>query len=221
MLNNAWPEMIWHLYDYYFNQGGSYFATKKACESIHIQYNYNTRSINIVNSMYTVIPPPLIATAQVFSVAGTKLYDRSVNVNSPIPSDGVVKGILVLPGSIPGTGPTYFVHLALANSTGVVSRNTYWLSSSADVLDYSKSTFYNTPCTSFADFTLLEQLPPVTLSTTMNVATKDPKIIATVAVQNPTKSIAFFIRLRIVKLSDGMDVFACYLVRQYVLFNAT
>ena len=32
MLNNAWPSMIWHLYDYYLRPGGGYFGTKKACE---------------------------------------------------------------------------------------------------------------------------------------------------------------------------------------------
>ena len=29
MLNNAWPSMIWHLYDYYLRPGGSYFGTQE------------------------------------------------------------------------------------------------------------------------------------------------------------------------------------------------
>ncbi len=29
MLNNAWPSMIWHLYDYYLEAGGGYYGTKK------------------------------------------------------------------------------------------------------------------------------------------------------------------------------------------------
>jgi len=33
MLNNAWPSMIWHLYDYYLRPGGSYFGTKKGCDT--------------------------------------------------------------------------------------------------------------------------------------------------------------------------------------------
>jgi exo-1,4-beta-D-glucosaminidase len=32
MLNNAWPSMIWHLYDYFLRPGGGYYGTKKACE---------------------------------------------------------------------------------------------------------------------------------------------------------------------------------------------
>ena len=30
MLNNAWPGIIWHLYDYYLLPGGGYFGAKMA-----------------------------------------------------------------------------------------------------------------------------------------------------------------------------------------------
>ena len=39
MLNNAWPSLIWHLYDYYLQPAGGYFGTKKACEAVHVQYS--------------------------------------------------------------------------------------------------------------------------------------------------------------------------------------
>jgi len=206
MLNNPWPEMIWHLYDYYFNQGGSYFATKKACENLHIQLNYNTKSVAIVNSLYTEFPAQLNASAFVYSVDGSVLYHKSVIVPSAVPADGVVTDVIVLPSSIPGIDPVYFVHLLLQNNDGVLSRNTYWLSTTADELDYSKSTFYNTPCTSYANFQALQKLPSVTLNINMKVAVNNRIIVATVSVQNPSNHIAFFIRLRIVKSSDGMDI---------------
>ena len=41
MLNNPWPSMIWHLFDYYYEPTAAYFAVKKANEPIHIQYDYN------------------------------------------------------------------------------------------------------------------------------------------------------------------------------------
>ena len=39
MLNNAWPSLIWHLYDYFLMPAGGYFGTKKACEPVHAQYS--------------------------------------------------------------------------------------------------------------------------------------------------------------------------------------
>ena len=41
MLNNAWPSLIWHLYDYYLVPAGGYFGTKKAQEIVHVQYDYD------------------------------------------------------------------------------------------------------------------------------------------------------------------------------------
>src|SRR2546427_10320426 len=45
MLNNAWPSLIWHLYDYYLKPAGGYFGTKKACEPVHPQYSYDDKSV--------------------------------------------------------------------------------------------------------------------------------------------------------------------------------
>ena len=50
MQNNAWPGMIWHLYDYYLRPGGSYFGAKKAGEPLHVQFAYDDRSVVVVNS---------------------------------------------------------------------------------------------------------------------------------------------------------------------------
>ncbi len=50
MLNNAWPSLIWHLYDYYLVPGGGYYGAKKANEPLHIQYAYDQRAAVVVNS---------------------------------------------------------------------------------------------------------------------------------------------------------------------------
>ena len=49
MLNNAWPSLHWHLYDYFLNPAGAYFGAKIANEPVHIQYSYDTRAIMLVN----------------------------------------------------------------------------------------------------------------------------------------------------------------------------
>ena len=68
MLNNAWPSMIWHLYDYYLDADAGYFATKKACEPLHIQYSYDDRSIVVVNSTYQPVEG-LHASLHVYNLA--------------------------------------------------------------------------------------------------------------------------------------------------------
>ncbi len=49
MLNNAWPSIIWNLYDYYLVPSGAYFGSKKACEPLHVQYSYDDNSVAVVN----------------------------------------------------------------------------------------------------------------------------------------------------------------------------
>ena len=52
MLDNAWPSLIWHLYDYYLVPTAGYFGTKKACEPVHIQYSNDDNSVTVINSTY-------------------------------------------------------------------------------------------------------------------------------------------------------------------------
>lgn len=52
MLNNAWPSVVWHLYDYFLQPAGGYFGAKKALESLHVQYSYDDRSVVVVNNLY-------------------------------------------------------------------------------------------------------------------------------------------------------------------------
>ena len=49
MLNNGWPSLIWHLYDYYLVPAGGYYGTKKANEPMHVLYSYNDRSVAVVS----------------------------------------------------------------------------------------------------------------------------------------------------------------------------
>ena len=44
MLNNAWPSLHWHLYDYFLNPAGAYFGARGADEPVHIQYSYDTHA---------------------------------------------------------------------------------------------------------------------------------------------------------------------------------
>ncbi len=56
MLNNSWPSLIWHLYDYYLVPAGGYFGTKKAMEPVHVQYGYDDHSVAVVNDTRNAVP---------------------------------------------------------------------------------------------------------------------------------------------------------------------
>jgi exo-1,4-beta-D-glucosaminidase len=202
MLNNAWPSMIWHLYDYYLMPGGGYFGTKKACEPIHVQYSYADKSVLAVNTTQRPLRD-LKLTAQVYDINLAAKFSKVLQLDLPADSNSTA---FVIP-QIQDLSATYFLRLLLEDSNGqAVSSNFYWLSTKDDVLDWQKSTWYYTPTSSYADMTQLQKLPPVKLVLSSRAVRKDGNEIAHIRVSNPSRSMAFFIQLQIKQGHTERDV---------------
>ena len=193
MLNNAWPSLIWHLYDYYLMPAGGYFGTKKACEPIHVQYSYDDKSVVAVNT--TQQPQPkLKLTAQVFDLNLAEKFSKVTEMDLPADSNSKAFSI----PQIKDLSTTYFLKLMLQNSTGqIVSSNFYWLSTTDDVLDKTKTKWYYTPVSSYADMTQLEKLPPVKLAVAGRAVRRGGEETAHVSLSNPSHNLAFFVHLQI------------------------
>jgi exo-1,4-beta-D-glucosaminidase len=191
MLNNAWPSLIWHLYDWYLRPGGGYFGAKTACEPLHIQYSYDDRSIVIVNSYFQPFSG-LKATAKVYNIDLAQKFSSETVANVPENSSRPLFGL----PEIPGLSSTYFVNLLLADKSGkTVSRNFYWLSTAPETLDWDKSTWYVTPTKTFADYSALNTLPVLDL----NVMARTEGPVTTVTVTNPGKALAFAVHLKVTR----------------------
>jgi exo-1,4-beta-D-glucosaminidase len=202
MLNNAWPSLIWHLYDYYLMPGGGYYGTKKACEPVHAQYSYDDKSVLAVN---TTLQPQrnLKLTAQVYDLNLAEKFSKTAVFD--LEADSNFKPFVI--PQIDGLSTTYFLKLTLRGAGArTLSSNFYWLSTRDDVLDPKKAEWYYTPVSSYADMTQLEKLPPVALSVSGYAERRGQDEIAHVTVSNPTRSLAFFIRLQIKKSNNGADV---------------
>ncbi len=202
MLNNAWPSMIWHLYDYYLRPGGGFYGTQRACEPLHIQYSYDDQSIVVVNSLRTAFKG-YHASARILNLDMTEKYSRQTTVD--IDPDSV-STLFALPRRS-GLSTTYFVRLELAKPNGeVVSRNFYWLSTHPDVSDFSRSTWFYTPIESYADMTGLRRLPEVELKFSSTHQQSNGKAVDLVSVENPSKSLAFFVHLSVRQGKEGAEV---------------
>src|SRR5438132_1069907 len=195
MLNNAWPSIIWHLYDFYLRPGGGYFGAKRAMEQLHPLYGYDDRSVWVVSSQYQNAKG-LKLTTKVLNLDMTEKYSHQDAVDAT--ADSTTK-ILTLP-DIGGLSPTYFLVLRLEDQNGkVIGSNFYWLSTSAEKIDWEKSNWYTTPTASYADFTALSQLPKVKLKVADRTERKGADPNTHVLVEHPSKSLAFFVRLKVNK----------------------
>jgi exo-1,4-beta-D-glucosaminidase len=202
MLNNAWPSMIWHLYDYYLRPGGGYFGAKKSMEALHPVYGYDDHSVWLVSSQYEDVKG-LKLTAKVLNLDMSEKFSKDVSLDAAADSTNKV---LTLP-DIDGLSPTYFLVLRLQDSSGkLAGSNFYWLSSKTETLDWEKSNWYTTPTASYADYTALAQLPKVKLSVADHTEHKGEEAITHVWMENPSKSLAFFVRLKVNKGKSGDEI---------------
>jgi exo-1,4-beta-D-glucosaminidase len=203
MLNNAWPSLIWHLYDYYLVPAGGYFGTKKATEIVHVQYSYDDDSIAVVNGSYEAING-LKVTAKLINIDGKEVDSRDGSLD--VAADTAKKALdLRKPANL---STTYFLKLYLRDGSGkLISDNFYWLSTKLDTLDWSKrkDTVY-TPQKDFADLTGLNSLPQVRLELSSSVHQDHDKGTVSVQLKNPSASVAFQVHLRITKGKGGDDV---------------
>jgi exo-1,4-beta-D-glucosaminidase len=202
MLNNAWPSLIWHLYDYYLRPGGGYFGAKKANEPVHVQYSYDDRSVVALNGTGRPLAGLTVA-ARVFNLDLAEQFSEERRVD--LAADGSVRAFAI--PELPARSSTYFVDLRLSSAGGqLLSSNLYWLSTKPDELDWPKSTWFTTPARALADFTALRRLPAVTVKTSTRFVRRDAEEDARVTVSNPGPGLAFFIRLQVTKGAGGEEI---------------
>jgi exo-1,4-beta-D-glucosaminidase len=203
MLNNAWPSLIWHLYDYYLVPAGGYFGTKKACEVVHVQYSYDDNSVAVVNGTYGSLPGMKV-NAKIYSLDAAEKASRDATLD--LPPDSSVRGF-ELP-NVDDLAQTYFLRLLLHDHEGkLVSDNFYWLSRKPDLLAWEKrkDTVY-TPQSQFGDLTGLNSLPPISVDATASLKTEGGEGAVQVTVRNPSKSVAFMVHLRLTRGKNGEEI---------------
>jgi exo-1,4-beta-D-glucosaminidase len=212
MLNNSWPSLIWHLYDYYLVPAGGYFGTKKAMEPVHVQYGYDDQTVAVVNETQNALPRVKVS-ATLYNLDATLAATHGGTLDlAPDSSTKVFD--LPLPDNI---STTYFLKLQLHDARGkLLSDNFYWLSTKTDTLDWAKrkDTVY-TPQKEFADLTGLNSLPQVTLSASAVTKSAAGKDTMTVTVKNTSTSVAFMAHLRLTRGPGGDDLVPIFWSENY------
>jgi len=203
MLNNAWPSLIWHLYDYYLVPAGGYFGTKKACEPVHIQYSYDDNSVNVVNSTYEALNGMKV-TAKIYNIHAKEKAAKDIKLD--IAADSSTKAFnLPTPE---GLSTTYFLKLELHDAAGKrIDDNFYWLSTKPDTLDWAgRSDTIYTPQKDFGDLTGLSALPQAKVTIAKSTRVTGSEHWMTVSVTNNGSGVAFMIHPRLTRGKGGDDV---------------
>jgi exo-1,4-beta-D-glucosaminidase len=219
MLNSAWPNLHWQLFDYYLSPMGAYFGSKVGTRQEHVAYDYESKSVWLINHSLQTEGQRQI-TIDLINTDGKKISGAKVKTRtSPISS----KEVQTVSG-IDKIKDVAFLRLALYEVMGkgkqeLLSRNVYWLSPKPDALDWSKSNWYYTPVTDYANFTKLEHMAPAKVKASLR-ENKSPQVkngwsFAQVLLENKSKVPAVFLRLNAIR-TDGTEITPVYWSDNYV-----
>jgi hypothetical protein len=189
MSHPAWPSLTWQTYDYYLEPTAAYFACKKACEPLHIQWNPLSDSIEVVNYC---IPDGsgLTASIQVLNAEGAVKFKTEATVDCP--QDSMIR-VFKFPKPA-GSTDVYFVKLELKKDNKIISENMYLRGASPD------------SSWGLGDLKSLLNLPKVRLVSGTKISRQKDKWLLTTVLTNHSKSPAFNIRLKVIGVKSGKRI---------------
>lgn len=183
-LNSCWPTTIWQIYDWYLNTNAAYYYTKKACEPIHVQLN-DDHSVYVINTLKEPINGLKVVT-EVYAINMDLAWSNKQTIQMGSDSYKEVLENILEPS--PRQGVPYFVRLKLIDKDGkMLSENFYWLSASND-------------------YTKLQGLLPVELNVETELDKRGKENVVNLRLKNPSDNLAFFVKLNIIKGSQGEEV---------------
>ncbi len=194
MSHPAWPSFVWQTYDYYLEPTASYFASKKASEPLHIQWNPLSDSVEVVNYSGGSAKG-LTATAEVINIDGKIAWTKQVTLDST--EDSVASPLKIEFGT--GLSATHFVRLKLTRSAQVVSENAYWRGTTPD------------------DFKAIRALPQVKLDVVTKSELTGGVWHAVTTLRNPSQAPALMVRMKPVGETSGQRLLPAMISDSYLI----
>jgi exo-1,4-beta-D-glucosaminidase len=194
--------MIWHLYDYNLDAGAGYFAAKKACEPLHIQYSYDDISIAVVNSTYAPAAK-LHAGVRVYNLTGKEIFSANTFIDAAADSS---QRVFSIPEKFyQGSDRILFIDLTLADASGtILSRNFYWVPTTLTTFDWAKTDNTHTPAARHEDLTALTSLLPSKVTARSQIETTPRGRELRLHLDNSSVELAFQISAALRTPSGGL-----------------
>jgi len=197
MSHPAWPSMVWQLYSSDFDTNASYFAAKKACEPVHVQWDLVDDAISVVNTTYDAFPGATVK-AVIYGLDASVL--KTIEQTIDLDTSSLLKPAKVEWAEFT-THPVQFLKLELRDKTGkLLSENFYWQSNRAKP----------------EDLRALETLPAVKLDGRVSNNRNGTETVTTVELANTDKNVALMTHLTLRNAADGTRVLPAYASDNYV-----
>jgi len=199
-MNKGWPSLLWFLWNNDGDQAGSYFGGQEANRPLHALYALDNGTVTLDNLSNTT-QSGLSVESKVYNLSGTVTDDQTAS-SITLTSQQVMNSVLTPKVPTTPAGTTYFVELQLKHNGTLIDRNVYWLSTTKDATNWSKS--LDKPAgviSTYANLTGLNSLatiPSSSVSVTASTVTQSGPDGAdratTVTITNNSGAVAFLLR---------------------------
>lgn len=182
------------MWDWTLEPTASLYHTMHALEPVHVQFDYLTNTVSVVND-YNYAINDLTVEARIYTLDSKLVSKESAKVS--LPADGVANDVATLqfPKDIT---QVHFIHLSLQDKSGkVLSENFYWRSNDA----YKGKKTITGPCTS--GFETLADMPTTTPKVSVKTKQSGDKTMLVVTLKNTSKKISFFNQLQLLDDNDS------------------
>lgn len=210
MLNSAWPNTMWQLYDWYLNPNGAFYGAKTACQPLSVIYNYANKALYWTNR--TAQDELVQLECKVYDNSSNLIFEKSELVN--LKSFDVQKWIDL---SVSPKSNLYFLSIQLKDQkANILFNNFYWLSKISDAMDYTQSTWYFTPQTIYAQFSDLKKIETAKLRYDINIIKDGENEKMLVQLQNVSDKISFFNEMRVIDTETNQNILPVFWSDNYV-----
>jgi hypothetical protein len=195
--NSANPQVCGRLYDWSLEPTAALYYTQNALEPLHAQYDFLKNTVSVNNEFPRAFTNYQV-TARILNFDMREMYRQTAKIN--LPADGVANDVIKvqLPDNL---SPVHFIRLDLADARGqAVAHTFYWRSNQP----YQRGRTLTGP--EYAGFEELNQLPPVKLDAHVRQHHSEDANEYRVTLRNPSKSLAFFVWLRLQDAATGQPV---------------
>lgn len=227
MMNDAFPNHLWHLYDNYLVAGGGYYGARRAGEPLHLMLSFVDGTVSLINNVFVdrMGPFTVQANAYVVSPAFQHFYTSEGTTVPMVVSDGSMdlfalnlshlsSRAAALSPQQGGVATPFFVELVLYNTMDLqapLATSWYFLSTKMDVVNFSDSNNLWSNCSQWADFTALQAAPRALLGLQNVVVEADPnypqRITVSAALMNDSPdALAMFCHITVICHDTGLEL---------------
>ena len=184
-VNNTHPQICARIYDYSLEANSALYYLGHANKPLHVQFNYKENDVTAVNNSF-VPAANLKVKAEIRKLDWTLAWSGEASLESQ-PAESAKTGLVKVPTAAEiKLAEVHFIRCQLLNQKNEVLDDTFYWRTGDDAAFGVEGNFRG-----------LNQMPGSSLSVKTKTENKDGKPVIQVTLENQTKQLAFFTRVKV------------------------